>query len=59
MTTDSDWQIHLQAAAEALERTPGAPDWLKKALRDALAVAADLAPAPEAEPEPPAFFYPH
>ena len=59
MMIDSDWQAHLQAAAEALERTPGAPDWLQKALRNALAVAPDLAPAPEAEPEPPTFFYPH
>ena len=56
---DSEWLIRLQAAAEAMERSPGAPEWLKCALRDALPVAKDLAPVAAAEPAPPEFFYPH
>ena len=56
---DSEWLIRLKCAAEAIEGSPDAPDWLKWALRDALAVAPDLAPAPKAEPTPPNFFYPH
>jgi|HubBroStandDraft_1064217.scaffolds.fasta_scaffold632152_2 hypothetical protein len=59
MTEDSEWLTHLQAAAEALERSPGVPDWLKRALRDALRVAPDLAAVPQPEPLPPEFFYPH
>jgi hypothetical protein len=59
VTVDSDWLTRVQAAAEALERSPGAPDWLKSALCDALAVAPDLAPVAEVEPTPPEFFYPH
>jgi hypothetical protein len=59
VTVDSEWPTRLQAAAEALERSAGAPEWLKWALRDALAVALDLAPVPQAEPTPPMFFYPH
>jgi hypothetical protein len=59
MTVDSEWLDRLKAAAETLERSPGAPSWLKWALRDALTVARDLAPVPEAEPTPPNFFYPH
>jgi hypothetical protein len=59
MTHDSKWPIRLQAAAEALERSPGAPDWLKGVLRDALALAPDLAPAAKTEAAPPDFFYPH
>ena len=56
---ESEWPTRLQAAAEALERSSGAPDWLKWALRDALTVASGLAPVPQAEPTPPVFFYPH
>ena len=59
MTVDSAWTLRLQAAAEALERSPGAPEWLKWALRDAVTVQMDLAPVPKAEPTPPEFFYPH
>ena len=59
MIVDSEWLTRVQAAAEAVERSAGAPDWLKWALRDALAVATDLAPVREAEPTPPEFFYPH
>ena len=59
MKADSEWSIRLQAAAEALERSAGAPEWLRGALRDALTVAPDLAPAPQAEPTPPVFVYPH
>jgi len=59
MTVDSEWLTRLQVAAEALERSADAPEWLKRALRDALTVAADLAPAPQAEPTPPVFVYPH
>jgi hypothetical protein len=59
MTIDSDWRTRLKTAAEALERSAGAPDWLRWALRDALIVALDLAPVPKAEPTPPNFFYPH
>jgi hypothetical protein len=56
---DSEWPTRLQAAAEALERSSGAPDWLKWALHNALTVASDLAPVPRADPTPPVFFYPH
>ena len=59
VTVDSEWPTRLQAAAEALERSTGAPEWLKWAVRDALTVAQDLAPVPQAEPTPPVFFYPH
>jgi hypothetical protein len=59
MTIDSDWPTRLRTAAEALERSNGAPDWLKWTLRDALTVTLDLAPLPKAEPAPPNFFYPH
>ena len=59
VTVDSEWTTRLQAAAEALERSAGAPEWLKCALRDALTVAMDLAPVPQAEPTPPVFVYPH
>ena len=59
MTVDSEWPTRLRAAAEALERSADAPQWLKWALRDALTVAQDLAPVSQAEPAPPVFFYPH
>lgn len=59
MTTASEWQTHLQNAAQALERSSEVPDWLKMALQDALMVAPALAPREEAEPEPPTFYYPH
>lgn len=59
MTRDAEWQTHLEAAVEALDRSPGAPDWLKLAMRDALAASAELAPSAEPKIEPPTFFYPH
>ena len=59
MRLASDWPTRLQAAAEALERSRGAPDWLKSALRAALGVATDLASAAETESAPPEFFYSH
>jgi hypothetical protein len=59
VTVDSEWISRVQAAAEAVDRSAGAPDWLKAALRDAVTVATDLAPVAEAEPTPPEFFYPH
>jgi hypothetical protein len=59
VTVDSEWLTRLQAAAEALDGSSGAPDWLKWSVRDALRVAPDLAPVPKTEPTPPEFFYPH
>jgi hypothetical protein len=59
MTLESEWTIRVKTAAEAIENSPGAPDWLKLALLDALAVAEDLEPQPEPAPVPPTFFYPH
>ena len=59
MTDNSDWLIRLQGAVEALDRSLRAPDWLKLALRDALAVAPELAPVATPDPTPPEFYYPH
>jgi hypothetical protein len=59
MTPESAWHDRLQSASDALERSPGAPPWLKAALRNALTVAEDLAPRAEPEREPTPFFYPH
>ena len=59
MTLDFDWKTRLKTAVEAIEDSPGAPDWLKLVLLDALAVAEDLEPDPEPTPVPPTFFYPH
>jgi len=59
MTSSSEWPIRLKNAVEALERSPGAPEWLQWVLRDALTVAPALEPRLEAEPTPPTFFYPH
>jgi hypothetical protein len=59
MSVDTEWPTRLKAAAEALERSPGAPDWLACAVRDAVAVAGELAPISPAAPEPHDFIYPH
>jgi hypothetical protein len=59
MTPESKWRIHLKVAIDALSRSQDAPDWLKLALQEALAVAPQLAPRAEPQTLPPAFFYPH
>ena len=59
MTDRLNWQARLKAAAEALERTPGAPEWLHWALRDAVTVAPDFRPRLQPDSAPPIFFYPH
>jgi hypothetical protein len=59
MTLGAKWRMDLKAAVEALDRSQGAPEWLKLALHDAVAVAPQLAPGAERETLPPAFFYPH
>ena len=59
MTVQFNWHAHLKAAAETLEHTPGAPEWLHMALRDALPVAPDLRPRMQTGSAPPTFFYPH
>jgi hypothetical protein len=59
MNLPSPWHQSLKAAADALERTPDAPDWLRLAVFDAIEVAPDLAPTVQPVTTPPDFFYPH
>ncbi|MGA2050001.1 MAG: hypothetical protein ABSG96_20060 [Terracidiphilus sp.] len=59
MNLPSPWQQSLKTAANALERTPNAPDWLRLAVLDAIEVAPDLAAPTQPITSPPDFFYPH
>jgi hypothetical protein len=59
MTAEADWSARLKAAAKALDDTATAPEWLKAAMQDALAVAEDLAPAANRGPVVRDHIYPH
>lgn len=59
MIADSLWMTRLKAAAQQLEHTPDAPEWLRLALRDAITVAPGLAPIQKPAITPQSFFYPH
>jgi hypothetical protein len=59
VTTDPEWRARLEAAVDALGQSADVPDWLKWAVRDALAVGQELAPLADAPATPPDFVYPH